>query len=126
MRAPALLVVLLAAFPAMADAPLTVLPGAMPSLSQGRGTAQRFAPAPVPNPNLVAPRSARDPNAMEVSPGLTRTNTGRALAGDGFAPGSAYTGELERRGRSAGLGSTLAPSLNLRMPVQVDVGSSRP
>ncbi len=122
----ALLPVLVLAAPAWADTTPTMLPGAMPSLNQGRGSPQRFAPAPVPNANLIAPRDARDPNAMQVSPSLTRTNTGRALAGDGFAPGSAYSGELERRGRSGGVGSTLAPSLNLRMPVQVDVGSSRP
>ena len=126
MRLPALLAVLLAAGPALADTSFTVLPGIMPSLSQGRTAAQRFAPAPMPNPNLVAPRALRDPNAVEVSPSLTRTNTGRAMGGDGFAPGSAYSGELERRNGSAGIGSTLAPSLNLRMPVQVDVGSARP
>ncbi len=114
------------AAPAWADTTPTLLPGAMPLLNQGRGSPQRFVPAPVPNANLIAPRTAREPSAMQVSPGLTRTNTGRAPAGDGYAPGSAYNGELERRGRSGGVGSTLAPSLNLRLPMQVDVGSRRP
>ena len=72
--------------PALADTP-TLLPGTMPSLSQGRPSAQRFSPAPVPDPDLRAPRSQRDPNAVEIVPGLTRTNTGRAMAGDGFHPG---------------------------------------
>jgi|GEM_PF-5781011 len=122
---PLLLAGLLAA-PAWADTTPTLLPGFMPSLNQGRGSPERFAPAPVPNANLIAPHTARDRNAVEVSPGLMRTNTGRALAGDGFAPGSAYSGELERRSRTGGVGSTLAPSLNLRMPLQVDIGSRRP
>jgi hypothetical protein len=126
MRIPALLATLFLATPALAEAPATLLPGAMPSLSQGRLAAQRFAPAPVPDPTQLAPRAQRDPNAVQVSPGLTRTHTGRALAGDGFAPGSAYTGELERRGRNAGVGSTLAPSINMRLPVQVQIGSGRP
>lgn len=122
---PALLLALLLVTPASADTTQTMLPGAMPSLNQGRGSPQRFVPAPVPNPDIIVPRVARDPNAIQVSPGLRRTDTGRALSGDGFATGSAYNGELERRGRG-GVGSTLAPSLNLRMPVQVDLGSSRP
>ena len=122
---PLLLAGLLAA-PAWADTTPTLLPGFMPSLNQGRGSPERFAPAPVPNANLIAPRTAGDRNAVEVSPGLMRTNTGRALAGDGFAPGSAYSGELERRSRTGGVGSTLAPSLKLRMPLQVDIGSRRP
>ena len=105
---------------ALADSPGTLLTGRMPTLDQGRGNGHAFAPAPVPNPDAVAPRSQRDPNAILVSPGLARTNTGHANAGDGYAPGSAYNGELERRGRSGGLGSTLAPSLNLKMPVQVE------
>jgi hypothetical protein len=129
-RAPRLLLALALLAPAgiapvWAETKPTLLPGAMPSLNQGRASPQRFVPAPVPNPDIIAPRVARDPNAIQVSPGLRRTDTGRALSGDGFATGSAYNGELERRGRG-GVGSTLAPSLNLRMPMQVDLGSSRP
>ena len=110
--------------PALADTP-PLLPGTMPSLSQGRPSAQRFSPAPVPDPDLRAPRSQRDPNAVEIVPGLTRTNTGRAMAGDGFTPGSAYNGDLERRNGRGGLGSTLAPSVNMRMPLQVEFGGRR-
>jgi hypothetical protein len=124
MRLPLALVALALATPALADTP-TLLPGTMPSLSQGRPSAQRFSPAPVPNPDLLAPRSQRDPNAVQIAPGLTRTNTGRALAGDGFTPGSAYNGELERRNGRAGLGSTLAPSVNMRMPLQVEFGAPK-
>jgi hypothetical protein len=124
MRLPLVLVALALATPALADTP-TLLPGTMPSLSQGRPSAQRFSPAPVPNPDLLAPRSQRDPNAVQIAPGLTRTNTGRALAGDGFTPGSAYNGELERRNGRAGLGSTLAPSVNMRMPLQVEFGAPK-
>ena len=124
MRLPLVLVALALATPALADTP-TLLPGTMPSLSQGRPSAQRFSPAPVPNPDLLAPRSQRDPNAVQIAPGLTRTNTGRALAGDGFTPGSAYNGELERRNGRAGLGSTLAPSVNMRMPLQVEFGATK-
>jgi hypothetical protein len=125
MRALLLLALLLPAAPVRADKP-TMLPGLMPSLSQGRASGG-YAPAPVPNPTARAPRSQRDPNAIEVTPGLTRTNTGQGLGGDGFARGSAYSGELERRqGRGAGIGSTIVPSLNMRMPMQVDIGSARP
>jgi hypothetical protein len=124
MRLPLVLVALALATPALADTP-TLLPGTMPSLSQGRPSAQRFSPAPVPNPDLLAPRSQRDPNAVQIAPGLTRTNTGRALAGDGFTPGSAYNGELERRNGRAGLGSTLAPSVNMRMPLPVEFGAPK-
>jgi len=116
----AALLVLLAAASALADTPPTMLPGKMPALSQGRGSAlPRFAPAPVPNPDLVAPTAQRDSSAVQVSPGLTRMSAGQAHAGDGFARGSAYAGELERRNRG-GLGSTIAPSLNLKMPLQIE------
>lgn len=113
------LVMLLAAYPALADTPATVLPGNMPSLSQGRSGSQRFAPAPVPNQDIVAPAAQRDPNAVQLSPGLTRTRTGQAHGGDGFANGTAYSGDLEKRGRSGGFGSA-APSLNLKLPIQVE------
>jgi hypothetical protein len=113
------------ALPALADSAPTLLPGTMPSLSQGRPSAQRFAPAPVPNPDISAPRGHHDPNAVQISPGLTRTNTGRALSGDGFTPGSAYSGELERRNGRAGLGTTLAPSVNMKVPVQVEFEARR-
>ena len=122
----AVLLALLLAVPAMAHAAAdkpTVLPGKMPSLSQGRpsGNTARFAPAPVPNPDLAAP-AQRDTAGVLVSPGLTRTNTGQGFGGDGFAPGSVYSGTLERRSRnSAGLGSNVAPSLSFKVPVQVDV-----
>ncbi len=129
MRLPLALLALALATPALsnptlADTP-TLLPGTMPSLSQGRPSAPRFSPAPVPDPDLRAPRSQRDPNAVEIAPGLTRTNTGRALVGDGFTPGSAYSGELERRNGRGGLGSTLAPSVNMRMPLQVEFGAPK-
>lgn len=109
---------LLLACPALAEKSPTMLQGNMPSLSQGRAGTQRFAPAPVPNPDAVAPMSQRDPNAIQLSPGLTRTPTGQANRGDGFANGTAYTGELEKR--RSGLGSSMAPSLNLKMPMQVE------
>ncbi len=109
---------LLLGFPALADTSPTLLPGKMPSLSQGRASTQRFAPAPVPNLDAAAPIAQREPNAVQLSPGLTRTPTGQAHRGDGFASGSAYTGELEKR--RGGLGSTVAPSLNLRLPMQVE------
>lgn len=124
MRALLALLAATVALPALAETP-TLLPGTMPSLSQGRPSTQRFSPAPVPNPDISAPRSYRDPNAVEITPGLTRTNTGRALAGDGFTPGSAYSGELERRSGRAGLGTTLAPSVNMKVPVQVEFEARR-
>ena len=117
-RALFLLALLLAASDARADTtPGMLLPGAMPSLSQGRGQA-RFTPAPMPNPEISAPRIKRDPNEVQVAPGLTKMRTGQSLGGDGFARGSAYSGDLEHRGRG-GLGSSLAPSLKLKMPVDV-------
>ena len=125
MRTLLALLALAAAAPAWADTAPTLLPGTMPSLSQGRPGTQRFSPAPVPDPDIRAPRSQRDPNAVELAPSLTRTNTGRAMAGDGFTPGSAYNGELERRNGRAGLGTTLAPSVNMRMPLQVEFGGRR-
>ena len=116
-----LLLAIVAAPLALADTSPTMLPGNMPSLSQGRGSGtQRFAPAPVPNPNMMEPTSQRDPGAVQVSPGLTRTRTGQAHAGDGFATGSAYSGDLEKRGRSGGIGANIAPSLNLKLPLQVE------
>ena len=114
-----LVAALLAAAPALADTPATMLRGNMPSLSQGRGAGQRFAPAPVPNASLVDPTRQRDTSGIQVSPGLTRTNTGQVHGGDGYANGTAYSSELERRGRG-GIGANVAPSLNLKMPVQVD------
>ena len=119
-RMSALLLVLLAAWPARADTEPTMLRGRMPSLDQGRLGAAGFTPAPVPNPDVSPRPGLRNPNVVQVSPALTHTNTGRALAGDGFATGSAYNGELERRGRGAGIGSTLVPSLRQRVPMQVD------
>ena len=127
MRALMAALLLAPLFPLTACADGTVLRGRMPSLSQGRpsvpgvGTPARFSPAPVPNADLRAPRDATDPNAVRVAPGLMRTNTGRALAGDGFAAGSAYTGDLERRNGASGLGSTVAPSLSLKVPMQVEL-----
>lgn len=111
--------------PVLADtfAPLTLLPGKMPQLSQGRaqGPAARFSPAPMPNPDALAPAQQQD-TAVSLAPSLTRTNAGKALGGDGFAPGSAYAGTLERRSRTApGLGSTVAPSLNLKVPLVVSL-----
>ncbi|MCC6717072.1 MAG: hypothetical protein IT555_04245 [Acetobacteraceae bacterium] len=119
MRASALLLVLLAAWPACADTEPTMLRGRMPSLDQRRIGAATFAPAPVPNPDMAARSGPRNPTTVEVSPTLTQPNNGRALTGDGFARGSAYNGDLERRGRG-GLGATMVPSLNLRVPMQVD------
>lgn len=116
----ALLAMLLAALPSWADTAPTLLVGRMPSLDQGRGGGgTRFAPAPVPNPDRLAPTSQRDPNAVQVTPGLTHAPGGQSQAGDGFARGSAYNGELERRGRG-GIGSTVVPSLKLRVPMQVE------
>jgi len=123
MRALLVALLLVPLFPLAACADTTLLSGKMPSLSQGRPSAPlRFAPAPVPNLDLLAPRAmAGDPTAVRVSPSLTHTDTGRALGGDGFAAGSAYSGDLERRNGAPGLGSTVAPSLNFRMPVRVEL-----
>ncbi len=119
--AAALAAILLSAMPALADKAPTMLPGSMPSLSQGRAGPQAFAPAPMPNPNIIPPTIQRDPNAIQLRPGLTRTPTGQANSGDGFANGSAYNGQLEKRNRSGGFGSSVAPSLNFKMPLQVDL-----
>ena len=79
------------------------------------------ADSTVPNPDITAP-AQRDTAGVLVSPGLMRTNTGQGFGGDCFAPGSVYSGTLERRSRnSAGLGSNVAPSLSFKVPVQVDV-----
>ena len=120
----------------------TVLPGNMPQLSQGRGSGGAFTPAPVPNPDAIAPRSQRDPNAIQLVPGLARpgiggpaaSGTGSGSAGrggrdgnDALARGGTYSRELERvGGRPGSLGSALVPSLNLRMPMQIELGQSRP
>ncbi len=109
-----------AATPACAD-PGTMLNSRMPSLSQGRSPgATLYAPAPVPNPDVAVPRGAQDPYAVAVVPGLTRTETDK-ITGEGFSPGSNFSGTMERRDRgSGGIGSTLAPSLRVKVPVQVD------
>ena len=110
---PALLLGLL--LPASAAHAYRLLPGPMPQLQAPSAPAE---PAPVPNQDAEPP-PARVIPGTRLTPALTNRLSGRPAAGDGYAPGSAFSPELERR-RDTGsaLGTILAPGLQLRVPLK--------
>lgn len=94
------------------------LPGRMPRLAPAAGLPNGFEPAPTPNPDLYAP-TVRGPTETRLGATLTRRAEGFGSRGDGFSPGSSYNGYFDRRGRAVeGIGSTLAPSFQLRVPLE--------
>jgi hypothetical protein len=94
------------------------LPGRMPQLPATVGLAPGYQPAPTPNPDISAP-IVRGSSEPQLGATLTRRAQGFGTKGDGFAPGSSYSGYFDRRGRATeGIGSTLAPSFQLRVPLE--------
>ncbi len=97
---------------ALSAAP-TVISGPMPRLATvPSGPSANYEPAPVPNPDIAAPRPRTD-GAASFEPSLTNRVPPSARPDVG-----AYSSELERRSRtSTAIGNVLAPSLNLRVPL---------
>ncbi len=98
------------------DAQSKIIPGPMPRLPD-----QSVSPstaAPVPNYDLDAPRARADGRAR-FEAGVTSRDGQRRAEADGISPGSNFSSTLERKSRPlTGIGSTLAPSLILRMPLK--------
>lgn len=96
-----------------------VLPGKMPILP-GQ-TPSDFAPgvlAPVPNYDLDAPHARADGRAR-LEPGIIDRDGRRHTDVGEFAPGAGYSQSMERKSRpQTGFGSTLAPSVMLRVPLK--------
>ena len=95
-----------------------MLPGLMPRLpGQASGESGPGNQAPVPNYDLDAPRARADGRAR-VEPSVTDRERRRTDSG-GFAPDSGFSSSLERKSRPlTGIGSSLAPSVILRVPLQ--------
>jgi hypothetical protein len=102
-----------AAAPAASSYPPVVMIAPFGSAAPSGGSpAPVFTPAPVPNIDAAPPRTAYgDPNAPTVSPSLIWGGGGRASLGDGFTPGSIYTGEQEKRFKPG-------PGVNVSVPIQ--------
>lgn len=100
-----------------------MLEGPMPTLSgrklpKAAPKSDGFDPAPRPNMDLQAPVT-RERGGVSLVPGVVNRNSVPATTGNGYAPGSAFSNSLERARRSpTELGSTFAPALNLRVPLQ--------
>ncbi len=90
----------------------------MPRLAPAARLPDGFEPAPTPNPDIYAP-AVRGSTEARLGATLTRRAEGFGAKGDGFSPGSSYNGYFDRRGRAVeGIGSTLAPSFQLRVPLE--------
>jgi hypothetical protein len=76
-----------------------------------------FAPAPTPNQDLSAPRTKDKLQKGQAEITASLGDKPRPLRpGDGYAPGSSFNEELQRRNRSAT--AAMEPSINLRMPIE--------
>ncbi|MBN9508219.1 MAG: hypothetical protein J0I21_03780 [Alphaproteobacteria bacterium] len=74
------------------------------------GEHSAFVPAPVPNPDLAAPRGGKDRgNGPSVTPSFFHQES--TYQGEGFLRGSTYEGDQERRLRPS-------PGLDLKLPLQ--------
>lgn len=75
--------------------------------------------APVPNPDLMIPAS-RPAEGPTLRPILTDRRAGEAAASQGYAPGSAYSSGLARKGGepATNLGTVLAPGVQLTIPLR--------
>lgn len=95
-----------------------VLPGRLPVLpGQTRLPSGGRDLAPVPNYDLDAPRDRADGRARVEAGVIDRDGRRRPDLGE-FATGSGFSQLLERKSRSqSGLGSILAPSVILRVPL---------
>lgn len=113
---------LLAAVPAQAArVAQRVLDGSMPQFPTRYVAAPPAADpnsAPTPDLDAQAPPATASTGASVV-PALTNRLTGITPSGSGYAPGSAFSPELDRRHGDLGtnLGSVLAPGLQLRVPL---------
>ena len=97
----------------------TRLQGDMPLVGTNAGAPlpKGFKPAPVPNPDIFAPRSTRAPvpGEPEFSAGLTQT--GQSVRVDqGHAPGSGFSEDLQRRSRTT-FGTRFVPGFALTVPL---------
>ena len=97
----------------------TRLAGNMPLVTPGIGQPmpKGFAPAPVPNPDILAPRLTRAPVPGEPGFAAALTPIGQTVRYDqGHGPGSSFSEELQRRSRS-GFGARYAPGFALTVPL---------
>ena len=74
-----------------------------------------FAPAPVPNLDLRGPSVTANDGSPHVSGSLFAT-PGTSGVNSGYMFGSQYSTDLERR--RPGVTNVLAPTLNLKIPLQ--------
>jgi hypothetical protein len=75
--------------------------------------------APVPDPDAHAPLPTASDRPSLV-PALTNRLSGGTQASQGYSPGSAYSGEMDRKRGDLGtnIGSILAPGLRLVVPLK--------
>ena len=120
-RVPLILGLLLVAPSGAFAGGYTVINGPMPLISAGPQAKQRptgFAPAPVPNQNIVAPRTTMVPvpGEPEFVASLTTTAQG-PRQGEGYSAGSRFSETLQRGGRGL-FGGGVAPSVGLQVPLE--------
>ena len=118
LRAALLLLAMTTATPASA---FTLLEGPMPWLSGRKPSVapdpRAFSDAPRPDFDTRAP-VARNRSGVVWAPGLTNRSSVPNPTANSYVPGSAFSDSLNRNRRGGELGGTLAPSLNLRVPLQ--------
>lgn len=90
--------------------PLLGAPARTPAAKPG------FTPAPMPNQDVILPRAKPPvPGEPEFSAELNNTQT-QVRSGAGFAPGSTFSDELQRKNRT-GLATGMAPSFAIKVPL---------
>ena len=104
----------LAVQPSVAAGGYTMLNAPMPGLANitPRSNGAGFAPAPVPNPDMFRPR--RDPGTDPQLVGRLREPDQASPAQLGYAPGSAFSDDLQRHNRG---NVTLAPQIGVSVPL---------
>jgi len=100
--------------------PDLLIKGPMPTLAS-EPSAKSLDPAPMPNFDIDPPLPPIDKHPR-VEPSMA-DRTGQPALTNGYAPGSGYSSQLERRTRQVGnpggaIGTTLVPSLTVRVPLQ--------
>lgn len=76
-----------------------------------------FTPAPVPRLGIAPPRTPPPKVGEPELSGSLRPSTPQVRSGEGYAPGSSFNEELQRKNRSA-TGSGLAPMLQFSVPME--------
>lgn len=114
-----LAVLLLLAIPsARAD---VLLSGPMPKIfaSKAKPTPETgYTPAPTADQDISAPVVRPGKDAV-IAPTLINRTANRGNPASGFVPGADYSDVMARRGRQlTGLGTTLAPAVTIRQPLQ--------